>query len=593
MKLLFTSLFTWASIFCLSAQGELVFPSHNMTLHSVFAVSPSGGGSTPSGFYNDCWGYSADGREFAIFGSLESVYFVDITEPTNPVLVDQFVEVATPANGGTFSLWRDFKVYKHPNGNAYAYAVVDLDTSPHDEEGILVFDITDIQNFDLLTNPNPVRKVNQQLTHLSEAHNIFIDEPNGRLYACGTDTQREGLIVLDLLADPIDPPLLSSLPLPPYNYVHDLYVADNIAYCSHGETSTYAIWNYENPSLPFLVASVETGAYQHSSWPTQDNNYAYYCEETQNTPIGVIDISDVNYNTPLGNDIFIENTFREPLLEPINGDTANIAHNPFIKDNLLYISYYEDGLQIFDVSDPTMKQPPRVAYLDTSPHTPNYTTTLNNWGTYPFYDSGIIIATDTEFGLFIAEIEETPLAVELHGFTAQPDNNRVRLEWTSLSELHHAEYVIERSTDLESEKWEAIAEVAPKGNAPQGMHYVEWDENPKTGINYYRLRMQGTDYKTSFSEVVSVAFTPKNIMANVHPTLIKNQNLITIELEEITLSDIEVEVVDLNGQLLQQQQLSSTDGQQFQLELGDLPKGVYVLVVKGRNLEFSQRLIKQ
>lgn len=567
--LLFTSLQT----------SQAQFDSHNMIFHSLFAITPTTGGATPSGFYNDCWGYSADGREYAIFGSLESVYFVDITNPALPLLVAQFLEIATPASGGTFSLWRDFKTFGH-----YAYAVVDLDTSPMDEEGLIIFDLSDL--------PNSVTKVNHTSEFFSEAHNIFIDEPNARLYACGSESsaERNGLIVLDLSVDPANPTLLSSVALEPLNYVHDLYVADNIAYCSHGETSTYGIWNFEDPVNPFLVASVETGSYQHSSWPTTDNNYAFYCEETQNTPIGVIDISDVDYSTSFGNDIDIINTFREPLLAPV--DTGNIAHNPFIKDDLLYISYYEDGLQIFDVSDPEKNQPPRVAYFDTSPGTLEYTTTLNNWGTYPYYDSGVIIATDTELGLFVLEIEEIPLAVELHQFIAQPDYNKVRLEWASLSELNHAKYVVERSFDVQTDKWEVIEEVEARGNTPEGMFYTVWDDAPQKGINYYRLRMEGTDYKKAYSDIVSVEFVPQAVEMSVYPTLIHNDNRVHIQLEETTVPHLTIELLDMNGQLLQSQELQSADGQSFDVELGDLPKGAYILKVKGQYVAYSQQIVK-
>lgn len=573
--------FLFTLLFCILFQFSYAqFPSHNVTMHSLFALATTAAGeATPSGFYNDCWGYSADGREYAIFGSLESIHFVDITNPAVPVEVEQFIEVATPATGGTFSLWRDFKVYGH-----YAYAVVDLNTTPQDEEGLLIFDLSDM--------PNSVTKVNTITEHFSEAHNIFVDEPNGRLYACGSDTQSNGVHVFDVATDPSNPILLSAVDLAPLNYVHDLYVADNIVYASHGNTSTYGIWNFEDPTAPFLVASVNTGAYQHSSWPTEDNNYAYYCEETQNTPIGVIDISDVDYNNTLGNDIFIENTFREPLLEPLTGDTANIAHNPFIKDNLLYISYYEDGLQVFDVSDPTVKQPPRVAYFDTSPLTAQYTTTLNNWGTYPFFDSGIIIATDTELGLFILELDAIPLAVELYEFTAQADKNKVRLEWASLSELNHAEYVVERSLDIESDQWETIDEVASKGNSPEGIYYTTWDDTPQKGVNYYRLAMKGTDYKTSHSDIISVEFLPQDVAVNIHPTLVSHENIITIELEEVTVPKISVELIDINGKIIQRASLQSSDGQLFDLELEHLPKGVYILNIKGHQIDMSQRIVK-
>ena len=46
------------------------------------------------------------------------------------------------------------------------------------------------------------------------------------------------------------------------------------------------------------------------------------------------------------------------------GSTENqIVHNIYLQDNLLYASYYYDGLQVFDISNPQF--PSRIAYYDT------------------------------------------------------------------------------------------------------------------------------------------------------------------------------------------------------------------------------------
>ena len=79
-----------------------------------------------------------------------------------------------------------------------------------------------------------------------------------------------------------------------------------------------------------------------------------------------------------------------------------IAHNPFIKDCLAIISYYHEGVQIYDVSNPAT--PIRVGYFDTDTtigngnYSPNY---RGCWGVYPFLPSGNIIAADRKNGLFV------------------------------------------------------------------------------------------------------------------------------------------------------------------------------------------------
>jgi len=54
---------------------------------------------------NDCWGYvSPSGREYAIIGHGHGTSFVEITDPTNPVVIGNI--------SGTRSIWRDIKIYQ-------------------------------------------------------------------------------------------------------------------------------------------------------------------------------------------------------------------------------------------------------------------------------------------------------------------------------------------------------------------------------------------------------------------------------------------------------------------------------------------------
>ena len=56
--------------------------------------------------------------------------------------------------------------------------------------------------------------------------------------------------------------------------------------------------------------------------------------------------------------------FKDPLESPISEN--NRPHNPFVHQDKLYISYYEDGVQVYDVSDGA--NPTRIAYFDTYPN---------------------------------------------------------------------------------------------------------------------------------------------------------------------------------------------------------------------------------
>lgn len=132
--------------------------------------------------YNDLWGYSDQlGGEYVILGTAQKILFINISNPATPNLIASF-------NGGASSIWRDFKTYGH-----YAYGVADQGS-----EGLIVFDLQNL--------PNSVTKVSQITTDFQRAHNIYIDASSGRLYVAGSNTLSEGRIVLDVGANPTNPP---------------------------------------------------------------------------------------------------------------------------------------------------------------------------------------------------------------------------------------------------------------------------------------------------------------------------------------------------------------------------------------------------
>ena len=98
-----------------------------------------------------------------------------------------------------------------------------------------------------------------------------------------------------------------------------------------------------------------------------------------------------------------------------------MAHNPFIIGDLVYVSYYEDGVQVFDISDPMAPQ--QVAYFDTWLDNTEYNTTQGCWGVYPFLPSGRIIASDSSNGLFLLELDESVNTTEIvaNAFNISPN----------------------------------------------------------------------------------------------------------------------------------------------------------------------------
>lgn len=323
------------------------------------------------GTFNDIWGYVADDREYIIMGSASHVHFFDVTDPENLVEIARF-------EPGSSITWRDFKVYEN-----YVYGVSD-----NSGEGLAIYDMSNV--------PNSVDSLSLDSSVFPSAHNCFIDEPNGRLYIVGS---LGSVIVFDLTNDPTNPELMAITNLDGI-YIHDIYVRDNIAYCS-GAYDGYYIYDLTDPTNPIYIASLLTNGYNHSSWVTEDGKYALFAEEVpKGLPLGIMDL-----NNMMEDELQVSTYFQRSLTEVENPeDTRSTAHNPYILGDLAYVSYYEDGVHIYDISDPT--EPTLFGFLDTYPSNIDYSENVYEgcWGMYPYLPSGNLFASDMDNGLFSFKI---------------------------------------------------------------------------------------------------------------------------------------------------------------------------------------------
>ena len=341
--------------------------------------------------YNDVWGWTdCNGNEYGIFGSSAFIHFFDVSDPSNIIEVNSFA-------GGSTTIWRDMKTYAD-----HAYAVCD-----NCSEGIMIFDLSGL--------PGEVTMVQQTTEWFNSSHNIFVDEEAGRLYAVGTNTNGSGVFIFDLTEDPGNPVLIAQ-PTLEGGYVHDINVFDNIAYASSGNNGLY-VYDFSDPDAPVTLGTLTSypeQGYNHSSWPNADFTTLIMADETHDRGLKTLDISDLD-------DIAVQDVFRSEFLAP--EVTGSIAHNPFIRDNYAFVSYYHDGLQVFDLSDP--ENVVKVAAYDTETNHDNYSGFTGMWGVYPFLPSGTILASDTHHGFFTFSLDaitltdiETPAFPEIN-FTAQ------------------------------------------------------------------------------------------------------------------------------------------------------------------------------
>jgi len=177
--------------------------------------------------------------------------------------------------------------------------------------------------------------------------------------------------------------------------------------------------------------------------------------------------------------------------------------------------------------------------------------------------------------------DNTPLPVELTAFYAKPSTTAIKLFWETESELNNAYFEIERSTD--GQYFTTIGKQKGAGTTIEPQAYQFVDAQPKIGTNFYRLQQVDTDGAFHYSDILAVAFDPKNEILKVYPSPVTNVLMI-----QSNTSMQQLQVLDSRGRVVVE-----TTGQVAQVDVSTLPKGLYLLRIKTAKGQQIQRFIKQ
>ena len=355
------------------------YPCSNVDLMSFLALSAIGGGSG-----NDIWGWtdSLSGKEYAIMGRSNGTSFVDISDPVNPI----YLGTLEPHSAD--SSWRDIKVY----GN-HAFMVTEANNS-----GMQVFDLTQLRT---VTSPPVAFSETAWYDGFLHAHNLVINEDSGFAYAVGTNNCAGGLHMVNI-QNPANPTSAGCFSAD--GYTHDAQCVNyhgpdpnhqGKEICFNSNEDTLTIVDVTNKSAPVQLSRTgySGSRYTHQGWLTEDHVHFLIGDELDernnpavtNTRTYIWNVSDLDSPTVIGLH---------------DSTTTAIDHNQYVKGNYNYQSNYRAGLRILDISDIANGNLNEEAFFDIYPSSDsaNFNGT---WSNYPFFDSGIVIVSGIEQGLFI------------------------------------------------------------------------------------------------------------------------------------------------------------------------------------------------
>lgn len=373
-----------------------IYPCKNIDLVSHVALTDM---SLKPKAGNDIWGHIDlnTGIEYAIIGLDNGTAVFSLADPAAPVEVG-----AIP---GSVTSWRDIKVLQYYDSTAQkfkAYAYVTSEGS----DNVHIIDLNSLpSSISLVKNDKAVTSAhNVYISNVDYTTNTALDGMEPLLHIVGQKAVGGAFTSYGLK----DPTSLTSyyahLGGVRADYTHDassMRVDDNRALQSCKTAVCTVLMDFNEQSVRLWdITGLKTAnalseltytnaSYVHSGWWSEDKRFVFVHDELDetdhglNTTVRVLNVDDLN--NPV-------------LVKEWSGPSRAIDHNGYTRGNRYYISNYQRGTTILDITNPA--NPTEAGFFDSFPSSDG--AAFNGvWGTYPFLPSGLIISADINSGLFV------------------------------------------------------------------------------------------------------------------------------------------------------------------------------------------------
>ena len=391
------------------------------------------------GISSDVWAHD-DFAYVGGFGAFQTVKVVDISDPTNPQLVTEL-----PTTDGTSP--QDVKVEEIEtpffDGDLLVVAN-DFGAAPPPFGGIQLWDVTD-----------PLNPIQLSAPRIAPVHNVFLFQRDDRAFVllaspflevashppsvfAPSFAQPMGDFVIVEVTDPTNPQVIGdwgagkdggfpfgfASPIPPIGFpanctdpsicrgasasvnCHDVWANEEgtVAYLSYWDLGLILL-DISDPSNPTLIGrGIAPSTFGndegnlHNAVPADDGDLVITGDEDFNPlPSGFLRIFDTEDTS---NPVQISAFATDGSLNDPSG--SRTMHNIFIPDeddDLAFLSWYDEGIRVLDIDDPS--NPREIAAFIPDPVA---TGPGLFWGI--FADDDLVFASDILSGLFILELED-------------------------------------------------------------------------------------------------------------------------------------------------------------------------------------------
>jgi hypothetical protein len=239
-------------------------------------------------------------------------------------------------------------------------------------------------------NPVEVARITSAHGGTNTVHTLSIDGN----YLYEADSRTSTIRVFDI-KNPASPKWLRNI-VSATQAVHEVTALNGRLYAAgifgSPRVEIYDISQVGDLSQPVtLLGTVFSGSRAHTAWPTEDGNFVGVAHEKQDGNLSFWDVTDPA-NPQLAWNMVLP------------ADQAYSVHQVMIKGDQLYVSWYEAGILVFDISN--RFNPVLLGSYDT--YLRDQYGYNGAWGVYPFLGDEKILGFDKQGGLFVLALEDGP-----------------------------------------------------------------------------------------------------------------------------------------------------------------------------------------
>ncbi len=189
--------------------------------------------------------------------------------------------------------------------------------------------------------------------------------------------------------------------------------------------------------------------------------------------------------------------------------------------------------------------------------------------------------------------ESVPLPVELISFEAINETGRIRLRWTTATELNNEYFQVLRSKD--GAEWTGVGTVDGYGTTNEPRYYTFFDETAPVGTWYYKLRQVDFDGAFEYSSIIRIYRGEDDFAVSIYPS--PTTGNVNVRLQGLSAEEkLDYRVLNLLGQELVNGwwQADETGRVTANIDLTtELSVGTYLLQIISDERWLSRSLLKK